>query len=550
MKMKQKRLKSSNESGAPRVYHNIPQLLFYIIKAHITLCFWGRATGKTEGPGVDFTLHNILTMPQSLGGLVSVSYDKLLTFIQPKLIKGWEKYGYIEDTHFWVRKFAPKDLKRKRPFLSPTEPKHFIHWYNGSGIQLISLDRLGISNAADLDWIYADEARLFDYEKFIEVINANRGNADKFGHLAQHHSVLLTTDKPRDSKGSWLYDLADQNDPELIEMIMLIEEQIYDLNITLSQTKSQKKARRIQSLIDDFQAELQELRIDSVACIEASTLDNIHALGVEPIKNFKRQLTDIAYRISILNETVKEVEQGFYPDLEDTVHGYDAVNHSWLDTHEINHRDPDPDCRWYTDYNPNAPLDIALDTNAKINNIVTGQGNRSEYRIQSSKYYEGPFKKLLEQWDRFYKHHPEKVVNYYHDHTDIKGRADSDMTYADEIPQILRSLGWQVNPAYIGMQPTYRSRYLMWQKMLTSTDDKFPAFKYNRSTSDYWAERARMTGTRIGPTGFEKDKRDEKKPNFDQREAPHITDAADTLIIGAVLLRLTGSSEFTDLTVG
>ena len=132
MKKMQKMSKPSAEPTGPRVYHNIPQLLFYIIRAHITLCFWGRATGKTEGPGVDFTLHNVLTMPQSLGGLVSVSYDKLLSFIQPKLIKGWEKYGYYQDTHFWIRKFAPAHLKRNKPYLANTDPMHFIHWFNGS----------------------------------------------------------------------------------------------------------------------------------------------------------------------------------------------------------------------------------------------------------------------------------------------------------------------------------------------------------------------------------------------------------------------------------
>ena len=534
------------------LHHNIPQILFNIIRAHITLCLWGRATGKTEGPGVDFTLHQTLTLPRSLGGLVSVTYDKLLQFIIPKLIKGWEKHGYYENTHFWLRKFAPKDLRRPRPFLSPTDPNHFCHWYNGSGIQLISLDRLGISNAADLDWIYADECRLFDYEKFAEVINANRGNADApiagtnkiFGDFPEHHAVLLTTDKPRDSRGEWLYELAAQADHEAVEMILMIQEEIYKLNAQLAEKRPQEEKRKIQQLIRQFEAELMEIRHDTIAVIEASTLDNIDALGTAPIKNFVRQLSDIVYRISILNETVKEVEGGFYKDLDELTHGYQAVNHDWLEAHDLDLRDPKPDCRWYTDYHPSAPLDIAMDTNARINNIVTGQGSPSRYRLQSSMFYEGKFQLLLDQWHAFYQYHPTREVNYFFDHTDLKGRPDADIDISEEVTELLEAKGWTLHRCYIGQQPSPKARHVMWQKLFSGTDPVYPKFGYNTSTAEYWAERARMTGTTIGKTGFEKDKRDEKKAGFPQRKAPHITDAGDTRLIGAVQLRTHQGGDF------
>jgi len=532
-----------------RIYQNIPQLLFHIIRAHITICLWGRATGKTEGPGVDFTLHNMVTMPRSLGAIVSVSYDKLLTFIIPKLTKGWEKYGYLEDTHFWVRKFAPEHLMLKTPILKPSDPKHFIHFYNGAGAQLISLDRLGLSNAADLDWIYADEARLFSYEKFVEVINANRGNADVFGGMPEHHSILITTDKPRDSKGQWLFDLAEQSDPEAIEMIMQIQESLFNLNEELKKARTKAARTKIESLISEFENNLREIRKDTIALIEASTLDNIHALGIDPIKNFVRTLSDIVYKVSILNETINEVEDGFYPDLSEEKHGYISTNFDYLDHAEISTRNPKPDCRWYNDTVPNAPLDIAMDTNAKICNIATGQGNSEVYRLLSSFYHRNTFQDLLKQWSEFYEHHPTKVVTYFFDHTDVKGRADSEINYAQEIQLTLGQLGWNVNPVYIGQQPRFKARYILWQKMLTESDPAYPKFRYNKITSEYWKERAEATGTIVGRTGFEKDKREEKRQGFDQAKAPHITDAGDTLIMGAVQLRLTGSTDFLDIDI-
>jgi len=536
-------MSSSNQDL--KIHHNIPQIIFAIIRAHITLCFWGRATGKTEGPGVYFTMRNMIEMPRSLGGLVSVSYDKLLMFILPKLIKGYERYGYIENIHFWVRKFAPENLRRETPINKPSLAKNFVHWYNGAGMQLISLDRLGMSNAADLDWIYADEGRLFDYEKFVEVINANRGNAGIFGGNAAHHSILITTDKPRDSKGQWLYDLAASADTDAMELIVQISEQIFNLNQQLSTVKTKAEKNRIQAIINDFEIELNEIRLNAVALIEASTLDNIHALGVAQIKTFVRTLSKIVYDTSILNKTLTAVEEGFYPNLDEDHHGYFAVNDSYIDNHDIDHRNPVADCRWYNDLS-NHPLEIAMDTNAKINNIVTGQGTKAIFKLQSSFYYEGPFNSLLKNWHDFYKYHPVKTVIYYHDHTDVKSRADSAINYSEEITAILRSFGWSVHPVYIGQQPSYKSRHMMWAKMLTESDKRYPKFRYNKSQAEYWAERAQATGTIIGKTGFEKDKRDEKKKGFNQVKAPHITDAADTLLMGAVQFKILGTTEFTD----
>lgn len=540
---------SITKSSPKKIHHNIPQLLFTIIRAHITVCLWGRGTGKTEGPGVDFTLYNSLTMPQSLGGLVSVSYDKLLTFILPKIIKGWERYGYFENTHFWVRKFAPPELKRKRPFLSPTDPKHFFHVWNGSGMQLISLDRLGISNAADLDWIYGDECKLYDYNKFVEVLHTNRGNDEHFGHLSQHHSILLTTDRPQDSSGDWIYDICEEADPELLQLVLMVVQRIDELKEEFESSTSENVKKQKKKLLKDYNEQLNELRRDLVYVSEASTLDNVHAIGTDVIKDLKRELERIVFDISVLNKRMREVEDGFYKDLLDTNHGYFSVNHSYLDRQDFDFKKIKPDCNWYTDILKDQPLDIALDYNSKINNIVTGQGSGKIYRFLHSAGAKGLLKALLKEWHQFWLPHQArcKIVNLYYDHTAVGGRADSNISLYEVVVDILDDLGWEVNTVYIGQQPTHKSRYLLWQRILNRMDEAYPEFMFNRSTCEYWYNTSKLTRAKIGKDGFEKDKSDERKPKFDQFKAPHITDAGDTLAVGAIHMKCTGQSEFTDI---
>ncbi len=530
-----------------RQYRNLPQVVFNLVRAAITLCFWGRGTGKTEGPGGDFTLNNILSMPRSLGGLVSVSYDKLYVFILPKLIKAWEKLGYKENVHFWVGKYAPEHLKIEKPHLAPQNPKRFIHWFNGAGIQLISLDRMGISNAADVDWLYADECKLFEEEKFTEVLHTNRGNKEFFGHLPNHHSVLLTTDRPQSAKGNWLYTLAEKHDQEKIDVILMIQQHIFDLKDKITRTRTKTAANKILKEIDQYNGYLNQLRKGLVFVSEASTLDNIEVLGYEQIRQLQDSLTDTVYRISVLNQRMTEVENGFYPLLSSARHGYDAVNFSFVERLEHNFTgDIKANCLWYTDRKATQSLDIAMDHNAAINNIATGQMIDREYKLIHTDYTHSTYKTLMINWDKFFADHPTKVVNYYYDHTMVAGRPDNKLSIQEEITGILRSLGWIVNPIYIGQQPSHKSRFILWE-ILCQKGNKYADLTFNRSTCQYWYERAKMTRTKITQQGVAKDKSDEKKPNFPQEEAPHITDAVDTLVVGAILQRQGASLDTFDL---
>jgi hypothetical protein len=286
-----------------------------------------------------------------------------------------------------------------------------------------------------------------------------------------------------------------------------------------------------------------------VFCSEASTLDNVHAIGLEPIRNFRRTLSATVYNLSVLNERITEVEDGFYAALSDVMHGYFATSYERLEISQMDfNKNIQDNCDWYTDRDAREPLDIAMDHNAKINNIMTGQTIGNEYRFIHSHYTKSKYQNMIREWNDFFANHPTKIVNYYFDHTMTAGREDNDLSISEEIVQMLTNLGWQVNPHYIGLQPSHKNRFVFWEKWLHGADD-LPTFKYNRSTCLYWYERAKQTGTILTKLGTGKDKRDEKKPNFPQELAPHITDAGDTLAIGAVLMKHGKHGEFTDIVI-
>jgi len=225
-----------------KLHLNIPQLFFHLLWCQINVLIWGRGTGKTEGPQALFTLLNIFEMPRSNGAIIGMSYDQLLTRTLPPLIAGWERYGYIEGIHFWVKKFAPENFRVPKAYRYPRDPVHYIQWYNGSGIYLISQDRAGLSNSLSFDWLAGDEARLLDYQRLMQdTIPALRGNAAHFGHLFNHHSILFTSDMPRTTTSRWLLEYQKQMDSRRIELMLSIR---LELEATMAKYENNKTTKR------------------------------------------------------------------------------------------------------------------------------------------------------------------------------------------------------------------------------------------------------------------------------------------------------------------
>lgn len=519
-----------------KIHYNVPQLEYSLVRPQIGLMIAGRGTGKTEGPGAEFTARNAIDMPGSLGGIVSISYDKLLNMIIPALKIGWERMGFKENVHYWIRKQTPEELDIPKAYRQPDTNQHLIKWFNGSAILLISIDRLHIANGASLAYIYADEVKFFPREKFKEVLLAMRGQAHLYGDKSCCESMLLTTDQPRpEMPGHWVYDMEQDSNTEIAGVILAIQYEIFRLSEELEKSRNQKRVKELQRQIDRYLDDINEARKGLSYTIRASTLDNVHALGIRVIENMKKTLTAYEYALSVLNIKPSKSENAFYHFLDDEKHGYMAPNMDFLDSLDIDRKgNRRKDCRWDGDVDMGAPLEISCDYNSKINWVVIGQEKPETFDIINSMYVLKPkkIKHLVREFDRYYaeKKKYNKLVIFNYDHTAIGESAKDDISFADEWMGELRSLGWDVAENYIGKSGTHRSKYVLWQNVLFGGPDIKP-LRFNLSNNIDLLIGMKATRTASDKHGnFQKDKSGELKNTVPPELATHGGEAADGLI--------------------
>ena len=185
-----------------RVYFNKPQLLTQYIGAKTTVIVAGRRTGKTDSIASPFVLRNMQRMPGSTGGIVVPTFKHGLTNTLPGLLAAWKRWGYINGVHYVVGRKPPKSFSK--PITEPADYEHVITFYNGSVAIIISQDRPGSSNSLTLSWLLIDEAKFIDYNKLKdETLPANGGIRSYFGHHSFNHSMMVLSDMPQTTKGSW-----------------------------------------------------------------------------------------------------------------------------------------------------------------------------------------------------------------------------------------------------------------------------------------------------------------------------------------------------------
>lgn len=538
---------SLNQKTMKKIHYNIPQVEYSLVRPQVGLCLWGRGTGKTEGPGAEFILRNTLDMPGSIGGIVSISYDKLLNMIIPALKVGWERMGYKENVHYWVRKEPPASLKIPRAFRQPDTNIHLIKWFNGSAQLLISIDRMHISNGASLAYLYADEVKFFPREKFKEVLLTLRGQAHLFGDKSCCESMLLTTDQPRpEMPGEWIFEMEKEHDEETTSVILGIQHEIFQLMNELQECKNKKRIGQLQRQIDRYLDDLNIFRKGLVYVSRASTLDNVHALGLQVIENFKKTLSPFEYALSVLNKKQKRGENSFYYLLSEERHGYYAPNIDYID--ELDNKARKKDCRWDGDILLNNPLEIGCDYNAKINWVIIGQEKDDSFDIINSLYVKKPkkIKDLVYEFDKYYayKKNFNNTIIFHYDHTAIGENAISDISFFDEWVNRLTEKGWNVVGNYLGQSSGHRSRYKLWELVLGG-DERLKAFRINIPNNLELLTSMNGTMTRNDKRGnFEKDKSSEIKRSVPPEYATHGGEAADSLIWGVYRPRLKNETGF------
>lgn len=519
-----------------KVHLNDPQLEILMVAAAITLAFMGRATGKTHGAGGPFTAKNVADMPRGNHFIASSSYEKVLNDILPKLQKGWEDLGYRENIHYWVRKWAPEKLRIPKPYLPPNSPHYLVHWANGACNRLVSVDRPKLFVGTDGDSLYADEVRLFNPDVFAQLLLNIRGNTDKFGHLPNHHSVLMTTDLPRDIKGEWLFDFEKEMDEQKIKAIIQAQQLIFELREQYDRARTKKAKMQIQSTINELEAGCNELRKDLVFVKYASSLENVEVLGIETLEKWKKTMSAESFTVSVLTERLKNYGKYFYSMFNQDDHTYNSSNYEIIDQLDQEGYRNAPWSMTQKDLLKDKPLELSGDFNAAIIWLVIGQKLPGRLNGIGSIWLKKP-KKVKDLAKLFDHHFKEKKrynrqVIFHYDQTAKGTNAMNDSTYLKEWVKQLSDLGWQVRQNFVGSAPTHRARHKLWESMCDHNDPATSNFYMNKNTNADSIKSIEDAKVRRSGDDFKKDKRSEYSETINAEHATHASEAWDILLWG------------------
>lgn len=322
-----------------------------------------------------------------------------------------------------------------------------------------------------------------------------------------------------------------------------------------------------------YQQRIKDLRCNTFAYYEASTLDNIDLLGIEYIQRMKRDLPPLIFALSILNMKKVKSNDGFYSLLDiENIHGYTPeMPESVLDRSirrktastivggqaiNTDYESPDfdvlqsiKDCTLDGDVTDEDELFIALDYNANINWIVTGKIGENErggeclYTLSSMFVKnERKLEQLMQDWCKYYAPHRKKNnhVTYFYDAT-AKFRAyasEEQRDFKDIVIAALQRQGWDVTPIDMGTPMEHQAKFHDINEGLSETGRL--SVRFNEENNQDLIVALEHATIKVGYNGFKKDKGGEKLPETETDPLElrtDGTDAWDVLYIGCLYYR-------------
>ena len=534
--------------GKVRKYMNKMQREALQVEAHSQYIVAARGTGKSEGIDAVRLLRCVWSMPGSTGGLISPSYSKAWGNTLPAVCKALAEWGYIQGIHYYVGRQAPQNAGFKQPKRPPLQDawSNCIHFWNGTVMVVLSFAQGMSANSMSLDWIIGPEAKFLSFDKIKGEINpANRGNAKDFGYSHLHHSKSFSTDMPTSKMGRWILDKQTDMQRAHIQLIKdVYNELLYYRKLPDKNEYVERKIKEITSdlvMIRRYQKpkklNTKKKREYAVFYGEYDVFDNLEVLGEDFIWEMYRDSPALIWRTAFLNERLLKVANGFYSALDDEQHFYIPKDPSGLNIVGFDSRNKQSDtCLTDYDLDMDAPLHVAFDSNSAISSIAIGQVADHKLKTVRSDFVKSPQKlpDLVDKVCKYYALKSNKDIVFYYDQTFTWTSGTMEDSYADTIIKRFEANGFTVTPVYIGLQPPHEWRFKQIDLALRGDPELlFPVF--NLFNNEYLKVAMEQSGTRIGKTGFEKDKSAEKLPDSpDQPDEykTHITDAYDTLFVG------------------
>lgn len=510
-----------------RVYFNPMQREVLSVGARTSVIVAGRGTGKGLLHAA-VNLRNFQAMPRSTTAIVAPSVVRAKTNTIPSMTQHWEAWGYLRGVHWEIGRRPPARLGWPLPLIVPEDWANMLTFYNGACAQIVSQDRAGTSNSKSFDFIDVDEAKFIKFDQLKnETFPANRGQAREFGSCPWHHGMLITSDMPAGTAGSWFLRYEQAHTAELVGYIKALQAEA-----GCAGAEGKAETARL----------LAALRARAVFFKRYSSLENIEVLGEDFIRQQRRDLPPLVFQTSILCQPVTQPADGFYSSMTEA-NCYTPPPTAFAESLEWAGRPAPLDCRADGDLNPALPLCIAFDFNRNINWLVVGQSDPDTMRLNTLRAfyvkYQRKLPDLIDDFCHWYAPMQRKDVVFYFDSTALGSNyAVNEDDFRRVIIRLLTQHGWRVTPAYIGQPLPHAEKHLLINQGLSGRGRLTPMF--NEEGCRDLLVSIRTAGVYNG----KKDKRGEKLAETEDSRLEARTDGSDawdTLFIGCEKFPSAGS---------
>ena len=546
----------------------------------------GRGTGKSAF--LAFNMADVtIGLPRMMGGFCGASAKQNYTRTMPNVLKIMNLLGFTEGVYYFLGR-PPAKLRWPSPLAKPRVWENCVSFANGFVWQQISLAVKGSANGLNLAALMGDETKYMPWNRVKEEVlptlrgdflpkSATKVEVKRWGYgtdpkMNNHWLSQLWVSDAGLNNRECLWEK--ESEFETLEVNEKIKEKMAEIRY-LEKRKFYKQAAEL-AKNENYLRELYALRTQSESFWRFSSIENAALLGGEAwIRQMKRELPDLLFRLQILNQPRGTAKDGFYCNFSELntyesdevtdlvldkystrIKGKALDGQRWPTEYETMSLDYDQlqhdgeDCSLDLDLDYKEPLRIALDANSDINCFVVGQTRihqgraavmvMKEFFVQDEIRLRGLSKLFAQYYKPFLRRGCGEVIFYVA--SSIKQGANKayaleeseksrfDIVVADE----LTSYGFKVTRAEFTSWRQER-KYQFLNDCFSGVES--PAVYINREAGRCVYLRAALENAAIVPGTFRKFKDTEKYGSEsgiagDKRTRTTITDAFDDLIIG------------------
>jgi hypothetical protein len=476
-------------SDIRKVYLNPKQELllnsFIREKKKIAAGVLGRGFGKSTAGG-EYLDRCQSTMPRSRGLIGGPTMSAVMNRILPSVQEHWERLGLIEDQDYKIGKKPPSDWDT--PKSKVNDWKNFIAWPNGCAMGLVSFYGEGGARGGSNQFGYFDEMGWVKRENF----SANVGPTMR-GMLFDVARLLIDAEDIDEIVVP--FGTVEINGMDYEWIIPFSANPFYMSTMIVSSMPWTERGKWILEFESNPEAFF----------IEGTALDNIDVLGPLYIPNQQSLLTDLEFRVEIMNERLEQTDDSFY--------------HAWSDEKHITETDP---------YRRDVALEISFDFGQFMCIVVNQYIDGKACTIRIFYVKNGSIGDLLDQFIQYYQAHPVREIRIDGDvQGNLSRNPEVDMrSLYEEIQDILVAHKWVPSHLPRRYNPAHSEKHLILNKALAGKRaDGLPLVRIYREG----CQPLIMSIKKADAKGaLQKDKSSEHpKSGVEQEQATHLSDAWD-----------------------